>query len=886
LGVRVERKLSEPQTCPACRSAVESLVVTVDPSLRTPFFRCTHCGVCGDALDLVTAMSDQPLSAAIARFDVAGDLHACIEGPSNPSQSYARYLRARDSAHGIVRYLRMGHARLMDREHSAAGVMDVLRAEGWVLGDGVSGVPESLGHYDPDDAPPALTVAYRPKKRENYLFAAYTYNGLLATLEIRPVSDLSNILHRAYKFSDRGVYNERALRADNGPVLLVAPDTFTATMLSTRYSAVFGTELPVICPLGLPLPQTAHHIRRVVLLDMADNPLALGRMVPWLQASLWARQQHAVAVQVAQLPQASAVSVGELDSMLSEPDRWTDLRQHLTATVHDRYARTGTYALRKELTEEPLSDDAAAALMQLLEEADLPEELLSALRNIQEQCTASINLASGAQVLSTPSGFVGIRASGDRVQLSNTTFTPLCVSVGDDRELYYRCRVACENVSAVVERWFPAAVFDSADALQRAIATELAVSGIKAYVTFYGVRDFRFSEILGAMARGLTPRPAIRRMGVASPDTVWLPQFIIQGGSRADNRRIHAELPDFVSSAYGALDRGDDLLDDTFPELWRTTDVGQGAYLLGICHVLYCVLIAQNRAVARQPRQPHHLVYADLDPQLWQGTVSALWHTFALSAGLPQLTTGNISRELEAYAALGDLPYIGQLACPQARQAAPYGAAVPTILVAGSAIATTFGVMDRVSYVCLPPTDTVLPCAPDDGLCARVRAQFPALLEHLLDPRLDLKVGNLLSFPVPCVALYRALGAIMGWPCSDTVAELGAAMCQAGTENTVAVFLRHLRELLDRRPLLLAEADPAGNKAAAVCLHDGAAYIRKRATTWLNAEFPGLNFQHKALTYMLAAGRLLVEDTQQHWMISRRDWDTYTSTEPARSLAQ
>lgn len=876
LGVKVENKLSQVQMCPICHSPFPSLVVSSAAAGRSVHFACTACAFAGDAVDLVSALDGTTYEESIRRFDHTGDLEDCVRrGTVHISQYIRNHLNRRSSEHALHVALRTGHQRMLEYGSEASAALLELEADGWVHPSGRQGVPQDLGFYSAEEFPGRTLAMARLPKRATYIFTAWTANGHVCRVDIRDLRQPAEIKYRMDRSRAVGVFNEAAMIPDNGSTLFVTDSPLAATVLATRHAAIAGTACQVIAADGLPLPQTAHHVQQVILVGINQ----ISRLVKWMGDVICEGGNRRVDIRVLDIDSIETTGADRLLQASIDPGL-PDVEGRLVELLIDRFEQRGFFWIQRELEDCAMTRSQCDALLDLMERHDAPAKLVTLLADLWDTQFSGCVLASGARIVGSEVGMVGVTPNGERVSLGNTKLHIERKAVTADRKLLYYCRFECANVPSTCTMWVNRDVFSDPDGLAELVAGSFARRGIPAYVAFYNKKNFILREIADALAGGLTPTPAESRLGVVGPGVVQFPGVRVTATQSRRRNTAYLDIPRTVTYMYDSVMPGAQLDEEQWARMWN--DPGAGGYVLGVCHLLHSVMsgIRCENNKALQP-EPKHLIYTDSDVLTWIPTLARLLFTLSSDATLPVIGASRAARVFESFEPLGQLPFIGTVSAEGMKPQTLVGCRVNTILNADRSLAASLAGMENVTYVSLDPLDPRMPDTVSEEYVAVVRAGLAPLVRKLINELTEAHLFRTIDHPVPCAAMYRVVGELTGWGCIDDIADMATPVFDTSTGSTLATFFRELGEAVRKNKLKLKES-PDNTRLDRTHVSRGPDYVwlAKRTVAAIN-EQTGSPVDYATIGYLLNAGQLLEDETRHDWKLTRANWERLIAAIPA-----
>ena len=869
LGVKVEHKLSHAQKCPVCRNEYPSLIISRAPVSPGPYYVCTACDFKGDAVDLVAASRNIEPSEALDLFDHTGELADLVRrGSQHISQYVQSYKKRQQMEQRVNAAVLAGNELMSDPGSEASVVLAELESLGWVHPSGHAGVPKCLGFYDMSLFPSRVAPAIKLTRRATHFFTAWTANGYVARLEIRDTRTPDELVHRVNRREVGAVFNEAVMCAENGSTLFVAESPLHVTLLASRYAALTGRPAQVICADSLPLPQSAHHVRQVILVGATK----VSYLVRWMGTQLCEGGSESVAFKVMDIDAVETTGAEQLAQAAADPMLPT-VEDRLVELLIERYKRHGFYWIQREMSETAISREQCDLLIDLMDAHDAPERLVQLLSDLWETQFTGCTLASGGQVVSGEAGMVGVTPSGARHSLGNTTISIQRKTVTRDKRILYYCRFTTAQVPSACKLWVERSEFNDPNSLAELITAEYAKRGMPAYVALYAHRMFPLREVADAMAGTLTPQMAEGRLGAISQDILQLPATRITKHLASSRSLAYIDVPESVTRLYSAVRplRYDD--DCTgMPTLWRSAELG--GYVLGICHLIHGLMsglrCASNPLLAPTTQ---HLVYTDSDATTWVPTVSKLGFTFSADSVLPLLGTVRADKMMEAFEALGELPFIACVSAGGLKAQHLTSSRINTILAADRSVAGELSPLENVTYISLDPLDPQMPGAVLEEHVTAVRAELPLVLKTLMNDLQEKQLYFSVENPVPCVSMYRAIGDIMGWECLDAVADLACPVFDSSTGATLAAFFRTAAQAVQDQQIKV-QAAPDNERQSRTHVSEGPDFVwlSKRTVAVVN-KVGGYTMDYETVGYLLHAGGYVVEESRHDWKLARAHWD-------------
>jgi len=897
LGVKVIND-AEYQICPLHSTFKEpTLEVYHHPVAGWYHFRCIHskCQFDGDAVQLIAKLRDLPIEDALREFTRA-PLSDCLKDNLLDTE-IQDYL---DLAHGQAEVLTYVDKCGRDLHNGNDG--SVLRH--WVLNLGLKTeyLPTSLGRVSSIDPPRCLAIFAKMSFRKGqFLLFPYFFEGQLTELAAQQVDQTGVVGERhsvKLNNSGLGVFPAENLQSEDGR-MIICESPLLAAQLIKNWKFKSNTLAPIVNIPRFPLPRECGD-KQLILADTLEYPLSLHFGLGAYTCPNLVRDRGPVNITVTTIRRPldrSSVSTFGNHGTISL-SRW--LAEKIIQHMQDNQGDVVVRALQAV----NLSDKLRQKLMDKL---SAHEEAMQLVSDAYTQGRGEITLANNMRIVKRPAGMYGISGTGAETLLSNVLIRVDSRVLTAEKQMAYECSFQRPDAEIVHGR-LSEADFKSADNLQSAITRHfMGASDTGQYIACYaGGRNYKWQDIAAKLADGVPVRREVEHLGLVSDLNVHFPNFMIDAAQDTlRNQEQIFTLPEPVLGCYAGLIPGGDAAQamDVVRKIFKNCDdMYVGAFVGGVCHVLYTILAAHQAQLQGRQAPRAHLCYAEPEEGVWAPTVHSLNLLFSQNTTVPYIPD-NAKKHLTQLTALGALPYIGYLPewsvqrLPGLMQTSPVNL-ITRVDTPSAAILAGEGTVSFIIPADYSGSD-VNSMHPVDVL--ELQAALPEFIRHLLKQEMPIDLRYELrrtarpahtAYRIACVALQIEPNVLMDELVNEFYTAMGVGSVQAFCIGLNRILYKDAElqpqnpygaEIVDGPPtqeLLHSKTPPM------VFLLDDVVLLNKRAVSLVMKVTREIAFNTAALTAELSTQNYLRDlpkdisiDQNSYWTISRHMWDRYIKQE-------
>lgn len=864
----------------------------------------SKCGFCGDAVALVSRTKGISTSAAIDLFRKDKPLSHTLLNDMGEYQLDA-YLEDHSSQVRVASYLNAASQAIRHPENA-----DIRRklSDLGASQDGESGLsslPKSLAVVIQGDVPPvfrefATCKAYR---RGSFVLYPHTFDGAVTHVTVQDVSG-SNLRTRTVSVTrdDIGVFMEDNIKPGQDSVFVTTSE-LVACILYKKFRAASSSLPPIVATRNFPLPPSLSSLRRITILSLPDEPLTLESALRFytvdpvdgvnddIKLKVW----DVIATKAADTPPNMFTRNYDNPHQKGQRSLGCWIANAIKTMVTSENEEAVYWAFDRVKVDDSHKETIISELVKLGETEHACDVVILA----GSEYRSSFRLGNGREVRITPSGLVAVGTNGNTAVLSNVPIVVdncVCTRGGEVR---YTCKFRTADNTSVSVR-LSKTDFVSAKKLQSSITDELARQGDSAYVAFYELAGYRWSDILTRMAEGKPVQREILRLGADEYGNVHFPLAMLDltGMSVNKQSRVYT-LPKEVRELYAGVGCVSDVdavsSVKAFVENAPAYPWSQGI-LAGFCHLVYQLLADVISVRGGTTSVPRHLFFVSEESTTWTPVLQQLAQLFSGCNQLGQIPSVQSGKYLESVSSLGPLPCVKLMPCIPYKRIPNLISDSPTSLMslADNDVAMVLTGDTRVSFVVPPSADeTVGAYIQPEDICALQRALPEFLAALLSEPTTYAQEVELRNSVVPAKSAYIQMCGFLGIPArKDALKLVNQYYTVAGVSNAYA-FLHALAELIEVQShrlslkLRIKHGLPGESDTATFFVNDDIVVIDRVVVSLVNKYTYRLGlFNSASLTAELDRMGYLKTcegshiDRGRFWVLDRVIWDKYVMREP------
>jgi len=896
---------AEYQICPFHTTLNEpTLEIHHHPVTGWYHFRCIHskCQFDGDAVTLIAKLHDLSIEDAVHAF-TRPPLSNCLKDTLLDSeiQDYLNHYRGQAE---VQNYLDRCSQDLQTGNNGS-----VLRHRIQNLDLKTEYLPKSMARVASIDPPRCLAIFSKPNYRKGqFLLFPYVFEGQITELIAQQLDQSGTVGSREHIRLNRsglGVFPVENL-ATPEERLIVCEDPLAAARLTKSWKFKSNSRPPIVSALRFPLPRVCAN-KILILADTLEYPLSLrfglnAYTCPNAIHDAPKKARVYVATRRQPLkPESSIHGFGESSAQRVSLGRW--LAGKIKQLVTDNQIDVVVLALQAI----ELADQQRDELLGELATISADDTTIQLVTDAHIQGRSELILANNMRIVKRPDGMYGLSVKGAETRLSNVLIRIDARVVTAEKGMAYECSFKHAD-SEIVSGRLTEADFKSADKLQSSITHHFVTqSSNSPYIACYaGGQYYKWPDIANKLAEGVPALKEIETLGLSPDLRVHFPNFVIDPAQPTLQEQEHIfTLNQSVQDCYAGLTPNNNAAQSM--EIVRKVvagcdDMYIGAFVAGVCQLIYTVLVSQSAQLKGRQTPRVHLCYAEPESGIWAPTLHNLQLLFSDSMTVPYIGD-NAKQHLGQLTPLGALPYIGYLPSWSVRRLPGLMQTSPVNLVTrlDGSDATALAGEATVGFVI--PADyrasDVNSIHTDDVL--ELQTALPEFLRYLLNFDTPSELTRELrhtgrpayaAYRIACAALDLPEEALMDEMINEFYTAMGAGSVQAFCLSLNRILYKDAEfqpqnpygvEIVNGPPTteLLRSKNPP-----LVFLMDDVVLLNKRSVALAMRVTRELAFNPAALTQEFKAQDYLRPlpsginvDENLYWTLSRHMWDRYIKQE-------